>query len=258
MSADFPDRRPAFPDTLWSKVLALQSGSASEASAALAVLCQSYWYPLYFFVRVRGYGVHDAQDLTQSFFAYLLSHDSFRNVERERGRFRTFLLTCLDNFLVNEWKKRETEKRGGKALVIPWDGLDESPLVELAPAENAAPEKLYDRVWAVAIVNRVIEGVKKEYTRAGRGQHFEMLRHFLPGALPTISYVEAAEKLKMSRTAFDVACHRFRHRFGKVLREEVGQTVRNPTDVDDELQYLLSAWSDAEESSARMTSSGQH
>jgi DNA-directed RNA polymerase specialized sigma24 family protein len=253
MSAKSPDRGPAFPDTLWSKVLALQNGSASEAATALAVLCQSYWYPLYFFVRVRGYGVHDAQDLTQSFFAHLLSHDSFRTVERERGRFRTFLLTCLENFLVNEWKKRETEKRGGKVLVIPWDELDEGPLVELSPSENAAPEKLYDRTWAVAIVNRVIEAVKKEYSRAGRGKHFEMLRHFLPGAMPTMSCADAAEKLEMSRPAFDVACHRLRHRFGKVLREEVGQTVRNPADVDDELQYLLSAWSGAEESSARMT-----
>ena len=139
-------------------------------------------------------------------------------------------------------------------VVIPWDGLDESPLLELGPAESAAPEKLYDRAWAVAIVNRVIEAVKKEYTRAGRGKHFEVLRHFLPGALATISNLEAAEKLQMSRTAFDVACHRFRHRFGKLLREEVGQTLRNPAEVDEELQYLLSAWSDAEESSARLTS----
>src|SRR3954470_24926435 len=126
MSVDSPSGRghPAFPETLWSKVIALRTGSETEASAALATLCQSYWHPLYLFVRLRGYGMHDAQDLTQSFFAFLLSHDSFRNVERERGKFRTFLLTCLENFLVNEWKKRETEKRGGKALVISWDGLD--------------------------------------------------------------------------------------------------------------------------------------
>jgi|SRR6266850_159952 len=233
-------RQAQFPETLWSKVLAVRIGSPAEAHEALAELCQGYWHPLYAFIRVRGYPPPDAQDLTQSFFAFLLSRNSLHNAERDRGRFRTFLLACLDHFLLNEWKKGQTEKRGGKQLILSWDEVDEAGLD--VPVQDAPPEKLYDRNWAASLVTRVLDALQKEYGKVGKVQHFEVLRAFLPGSLHSISHLDAASRLQITRAAFDVALGRFKRRFGHLLRAEVAQTVATPAEIDDELQYLLSAW----------------
>jgi RNA polymerase sigma-70 factor (ECF subfamily) len=242
----FEGKKASFPETLWSKVLVVQGGSSQDASEALAKLCQSYWYPLYAFIRSRGYPLHDAQDLTQAFFAFLLSGDALQNVDRKRGRFRAFLLGSLDHFLVNEWKKGQTEKRGGKQLSIPWEQLDEAHFPEDMPVQDSPPAKIYDRNWAGSLIGRVLETQKKEFTRVGKSQHFEIFRGFLPGSPRATSHAEAASALNLTRTALDVALHRFRQRFGKLLREEVAQTVAKPDDIDDEIQYLLSAWAGEE------------
>jgi RNA polymerase sigma-70 factor (ECF subfamily) len=236
-------KQPAFPETLWSRVLAVQGGSDQDASDALAKLCESYWYPIFAFIKYRGYPLHDAQDLTQAFFAFLLSHDAFQKVNREKGRFRAFLLGCLEHFLANEWKKGQTEKRGGKQVVIPWD---EAHSPDDTPVQDAPPDKLYDRTWAGSLINRVLETQKKEFTRVGKTQHFEIFRGFLPGAPGAMSHSEAASALNLTRAALDVALRRFRQRFGKLLREEVAQTVAKPEDVDHEIQYLLCAWAGEE------------
>ena len=222
-----------FPDTLWSQVLALREDSPERAREALAKLCRDYWHPLYVFVRRRGYTREDAQDLTQSFFEFVISHDALLRVEPERGKFRAFLLACCQHFLAKEWEKWRALKRGSAHIILSLEEMTaSSELPELCP-DTTTPELVYDRVWAIALINRGIEQLKAEYKRAAKVTHFEVLRGFLPGAEQLMTHTQAAATLGLSRGAFDVALHRFKNRFG---------TVASEGDIDEELQYLITVW----------------
>jgi RNA polymerase sigma-70 factor (ECF subfamily) len=226
-------------------VLGAQNGSPEQAHEALARLCQTYWYPVYAFLRHRGHKPHDAQDLTQGFFEHVLSHDFFKSVDPRKGRFRTFLLSSLNHFVINGLYRSSTRKRGGEFIVVSWDQLNETDNFDGGPLQEAAPDMVFDRTWALSLVQRVLEKVRAEYIRLGKAEYFEVLRAFLPRGTAPGSYEDAAAKLGMARSAFDLALHRFKKTFGKVLREAVAHTVDAAEDVAEEIRYLVSAWASA-------------
>jgi len=214
--------------------------SSPAARRALEQLCASYWYPLYAYVRRQGHGIEDAQDLTQSFFARLLEQKYLRLADRNRGRFRTFLLTSLKHFLNNDWKKTNREKRGSGQKVLPLDeALAESRFLS-EPAIVQPPDALFDRGWAAIILDRAMTALRAEFERSGKLGTFEKLKVFVWGEKSALSYAAMAEQLTMTEGAVKVAVHRLRQRFGELLRNEVAQTVSTPAEVNDELRYLVS------------------
>ena len=212
---------------------------SQEAGAALAELCQRYWYPLYAYVRRRVGDVSEAQDLTQEFFARLLEKNTLAAASRERGRFRAFLLGAMKNFLANEWDKAKALKRGGGRPPISL-ALDtaESKLT-LEPAHELTPEKLYERQWALTLLELVVERIEAEYSAAGKARQFTLLKPALTGNRAAIDYAAAAAALEMSEDAVRQAAHRLRRRFREILREELLQTVADPAEVDDEIRSLF-------------------
>src|SRR5579862_181882 len=173
------ERRHDFPTTLWSMVTNLGHTDTAEAAPALERLCRAYWYPLYTFVRRSGYDPHQAEDLTQGFFFHLFKNNAFRHVDREKGRFRTFLLAAMRNYLTNEWDKRTAQKRGDPHQIISWDAIKTEELYREEPPDIAAPEQVFDRRWAFVLVNRVLDRLRKEYTDAGKEPVFERLQAHL-------------------------------------------------------------------------------
>jgi RNA polymerase sigma-70 factor (ECF subfamily) len=226
-------------------VHAAKDGSPQQAEDALASLCQDYWYPVYAFLRRTGRDSHEAEDLTQGFFAHVLSNDFLKSVDREKGRFRTFLLASLENFVSNAWKKERTEKRGGRHSIISWDELNGADSTDLGPFQDSPPAMLFDRTWAVSVIRRVLDKLGTEYSRLGKSAHFDVLSTFLPGATAKETHEAAAAKLGVNRAAFDLALHRFRKRFGKLLREVVIRTVSSEEEVDAEIRHLVAAWAAA-------------
>jgi len=226
-----------FLTTRWSVVLAAKGESAS-AQAALAKLCHAYWYPLYAYVRRRGESAHDAQDLTQEFFSRLLARGWLGGVEREGGRFRSWLLAALKHFLVNEWDKRRAQKRGGGAVLLSIGELSAEERLRHEPADVSA-EKIYERRWAWTLLDQVLERLRAEMAGAGKLALFEALRFSLTGEKSP--HAEVAERLAMSEGAVKVAVHRLRARYGALLRAEIAETVASPDEVEDELRALLAA-----------------
>jgi RNA polymerase sigma-70 factor (ECF subfamily) len=228
-----------FGTTRWSLVLGAGRPCSQEAGAALAELCQRYWYPLYAYVRRRVGDVSEAQDLTQEFFARLLEKNTLAAASRERGRFRAFLLGAMKNFLANEWDKAKALKRGGGRPPISL-ALDtaESKLT-LEPAHELTPEKLYERQWALTLLELVVERIEAEYSAAGKARQFTLLKPALTGNRAAIDYAAAAAALEMSEDAVRQAAHRLRRRFREILREELLQTVADPAEVDDEIRSLF-------------------
>jgi RNA polymerase sigma-70 factor (ECF subfamily) len=228
-----------FTGTHWSLVLAARQWPSPEAQGALAKLCQAYWYPLYAFVRRRGHAPDEAQDFTQEFFRLLLANGALQSVDRAKGRFRTFLLAALTNFLANETDRRRARKRGGDSEVISLDSATAEERYALEPAQAASPEAVFDRRWAFAVVERVLGRLQAEYTTAGKGAVFSALQGQLTGEAPTGATAEAAATLNLSEGAVRVALHRLRRRFGELLRHEIAQTVARPEDVDEEIRHLF-------------------
>jgi RNA polymerase sigma factor (sigma-70 family) len=228
-----------FGTTRWSLVLGAGRPCSQEAGAALAELCQRYWYPLYAYVRRRVGDVSEAQDLTQEFFARLLEKNTLAAASRERGRFRAFLLGAMKNFLANEWDKAKALKRGGGRPPISL-ALDtaESKLT-LEPAHELTPEKLYERQWALTLLELVVERIEAEYSAAGKARQFALLKPALTGNRAAIDYAAAAAALEMSEDAVRQAAHRLRRRYREILREELLQTVADPAEVDDEIRSLF-------------------
>ena len=230
--------RPAqgrFATTRWSLVLA--AGASSDGREALADLCEMCWYPIYAYVRRRGYSVEDAQDLTQAFFATLLNKESLARVQPERGRFRSFLLQAMQNFLANEWDRRRAQKRGGGQEDLSLDFLRAEERFGEEPEAPHTPESLYQRRWAMMLLDRGLGSLRRDYERAGRGEIFSTLAPCLTGAARP--YGELARSLGMREGAVKVAVHRLRKRFGEMLRREIAETVENPEDVEDEMRQLL-------------------
>ena len=203
-------------------------------------LCAIYWYPLYAFVRRRGHSAHDAQDLTQGFFARLLEKKDLASVDRARGRFRSFLLAALDHFLINEWHRARTQKRGGATVLFSFDALDAESRLRHEPATDS-PEQIYDRRWAMTLLDQVMARLRTEMAGAGKLAHFEALKFCLTGE--RTAYAEVGARLAMSEGAVKVAVHRLRERYRALLRAEIAETVATPEEIEDELRALLAALS---------------
>ena len=232
-----------FRTTQWSLVLKASRADDADAAAALEKLCRAYWYPLYAFVRGRGYDPETAQDLTQSFFAALLARNQFAVADPARGRFRSFLVHSLTHFLANEWRDSQRLKRGGGAVVFSLDGLEPEERYRLEPTVESDAEKLFERRWAYTLVERALARLRAEHERAGKGQVFAELAMFLPGGEAGSTMAESADRVGMSETAVKVAVHRLRQRFRAVFREEIAETVDNPQDIDEETRHVAEALS---------------
>ena len=215
-------------------------GDSSAAHESLAKLCQAYWYPLYAFVRRQGMNEHDAQDLTQEFFARLLEKGWLGGVDRERGRFRSWLLASMKHFLANEWTKSRTKKRGSGAIVFSFDELDAESRLLHEPATDSA-EKIYDRRWSMTLLDQVMARLRAEMAGAGKLAHFEALKFCLTGEKN--AYAEVGARLAMTEGAVKVAVHRMRERYRALLRAEIAETVAGPEEIEDELRALLAALS---------------
>ena len=227
-----------FATTHWSVVLMAGQSTDSQASEALEQLCRTYWYPLYAYVRRRGHGHEDAQDLTQGFLLQLLERKSFARVDRERGRFRSFLLGGLNYFLADEHARANAQKRGGGRPVVSFDALAAEQRYSLEPLDQLSPDKLFERQWALALLDRVLARLEHEFQEAGKGDLFERLRGFLVAEVGQETYAAAAAGLGMTGEAVKKAVQRMRHRYYALFREEVSHTLADPAEVDEELRYL--------------------
>jgi len=234
--------RPAvFATTQWSAVLSAGRNDTTRARAALAQLCKTYWYPLYAYVRQRGHSAHDAQDLTQEFFARLLEKNSLGRVTRGRGKFRSFLLAAMNHFLADEWKRARAQKRGGGHRAISLDAHDAETRFEREAVDKVTPERLYEQNWALALLDTVYHRLRREYETGGRGHLFDTLKFSLTGSRSAMPYADLAKWLGLTESAVKVAVHRLRQRYRELLREEVAQTVASPGEVEEELRGLFRA-----------------
>lgn len=236
-----PAAAQSFATTQWSAVLAAAGDTSTAARSALEELCAAYWYPLYAYVRRRGHGVHDAQDLTQGFFVHLLEHDGIKHADPARGRFRTYLLSSLKNFLTNEWKNGRREKRGGGQPIISLDADKSETRFRAEPADNWSPDKAFDRGWAGVLLDRVLEQLNAEFVAVGRGAVFDELKFALIGEENGSSYAEIARRLDLTAGNLKVTVHRLRRRYRELLREEIARTVDSPEAVEDEIRQLFAA-----------------
>jgi RNA polymerase sigma factor (sigma-70 family) len=228
-----------FATTHWSVVLAAADEETPEAAAALERLCSTYWYPLYAFIRRQGYEIADAQDSTQAFFAHLLRKDFLRGVAPEKGRFRSFLLACLKHFLADEWEKARTAKRGGTGPELRLDWAQAEECYQLEARVEANPESLYERRWALDLLERVLDQLRDEAVASGKGAVFDQLQGCLLGEHRTETYAQLGARLGLSETAVKVTVHRLRQRYRELLREQIAHTVTRPEEIDDEMRYLF-------------------
>ena len=237
-------REPAgpreFATTHWSLVGAAKPGEASEtrARAALEELCRAYWYPLYAFVRSRGYSATDAQDLTQAFFARIIETGGFAAADRARGRFRSYLLGAMKHFLANEWHRGRTQKRGGRVRFVEWDALDPEGRYAGASATADDPDLLFDREWALQTIAGALQTLREEMADAGKSDQFDALKGCLSGQ-EELPRDQIAARLGMSEGAVKVAIHRLRQRYRRLLRAAIAETVSNEADLDDEMRHLV-------------------
>jgi RNA polymerase sigma-70 factor (ECF subfamily) len=219
---------------------AAAADDGTVAREALASLCSAYWYPLYAFIRRQGSSPHEAEDFTQEFFFRFLERHALGSVHPAAGKFRSFLLACLKNFLANERERANTQRRGGGQPLVSLDGVDAETRYSLEPADQRTPDAIFDRRWAFAILERTVQGLRQEYSTGEKRELFEALQGFLPGGKGSVSRAELAAKRGISIGAIDVAVHRLRQRFGALLREQVAQTVSSEAEVEEEIRYLRS------------------
>ena len=238
-SDDSTRRDGAFHTTRWSMVQRAGREDTPRAGQALEHLCCAYWYPLYAYVRRRGYAASDAQDLTQAFFARLIERRWVGNADSERGRFRTFLLTALSRFLADEWDKGRAQKRGGGVTHVPIQIETAETRYGNEPADHLTPEQCYERRWAVTLLENVLRRLRDEHEREGRAAQFDALHAGLVGDRQTLSYNQMAARLGISEGAARVAVHRLRKRYRQVLRDEIAQTLTPEEDVEEELRHLF-------------------
>ncbi len=229
-----------FATTHWSLVDAAKPNEKSQTRVreALEELCRTYWYPLYAFVRSRGYSAADAQDLTQAFFVRLIETGGFVSADRERGRFRSYLLGAMKHFLANEWHRAQTQKRGGKIEFIEWDALEPEVRYAGAATPSDNPELLFDREWALETIAGALRVLRDDMAKAGKREQFDAIKGSLTGQ-DELSREEIAAKLDMSEGAVKVAVHRLRQRYRHLLRTAIAETVSNEADLDDEMRYLV-------------------
>jgi RNA polymerase sigma factor (sigma-70 family) len=228
-----------FATTHWSVVLAAGEGESEPSRRALETLCCAYWYPIYVYVRRKGYGPDDAEDLTQEFFAQLIAKEHLRLADRERGRFRSFLLAVLDHFLAREWSRAHRQKRGGRFALVSLDQPSPEERYRLEVVDNETPEKKFAKQWALTVLQNALAALEKECASSGKGALFCEAREFLSDEPGDGSYARLSERLGMTEGAIRVAVHRLRRRYGELLRSEVAQTVVIATEAEDELRHLM-------------------
>ncbi len=233
-----------FVNTHWSVVLsAADKQNPTRALESLEKLCRVYWHPLYFYARRQGESPHDAQDLTQEFFARLLQNDLLGSVDRGKGRFRSFLLAAFKHFLSNERDKAHAQKRGGGQIPVPIDVQNAETHYGFEPAEKMTAEKIFERRWAMTLLEQTTARLRQEYERDGKSQLFEQLKITLTEPRGTIAYATLGRALNMSESAVKVAVHRLRLRYRAVLRAEVAETLADPADLEDEVRQIFRALS---------------
>jgi RNA polymerase sigma factor (sigma-70 family) len=232
-------RRSLFVTTQWSTVLRAGRGDTIHAREALEKLCRTYWYPIYACVRRRGHSPEDAQDLTQNFFLRLLERQSLANANPDLGRFRSFLQGALNHFLIDEWKKARTQRRGGGRQILSLDWAAAEQQFSTEPADNATPDRAFDRNWATALLEEVLKRLEDEYRGDGKLQLFESLKETLVGARASQPYARFAKQLGMAEGAMRVAVHRLRKRYRALLEAEIANTVTSRDEVKLEMAYLF-------------------
>lgn len=246
MDSSTQDSTPAtaahFAPTRWSVVLSARAPDCAQSRLALETLCRHYWAPLYAYVRRQGHSPHDAQDLTQEFFARLLRKNYLESVSPEKGRFRSFLLASLKHFLTNEWDRSQAQKRGGHYEMVSIDAAVEASCANAFTAGESA-EHLFDRQWALTLLDRTMARLRKEYEEAGKMLVFEALRESLTADQGSLPYSQIARTLDTTEGAIKVGVHRLRQRYRELLRAEIAETVAYPTTVEEELRALFSALS---------------
>jgi len=236
-------RGDIFVTTRWTVVLAAGRKATPQAERALEELCGTYWFPLYAYVRRRGYTKADAEDLTQAFFARFLAKNYLAGLTVERGRFRAFLLASLKNFLANEWDKSQRLKRGGGAapLSLDWESADSK--FQVAATGEPSPDKAFDREWAVALLAHVLDQLRAECAAEGRARQFDQLKIFLTAGKGAVPQADVARALGIDEAAVRVAVHRLRKRYRELLRDEIAHTLSDPSQVDEEMRALFGAFS---------------
>ena len=238
-SSDAGAGRPIFVTTHWSVVLSARQKDSPETAAALETLCRTYWYPLYAYVRRQGHSPPDAQDLTQGFFARLLQRDYLKAAAREKGRFRTFLIVALKRFMANEWDRARAQKRGGSQPPLSLDTELAEERYRIEPADNATADGIFERRWALTLLDRTMTRLREQFTGAGNAKEFERLKACLTAERGDISYGEIAGALGLNEGAVRVAVHRLRKRFREIFREEIAHTVSSADEIEEEVRYLM-------------------
>jgi RNA polymerase sigma factor (sigma-70 family) len=227
-----------FVTTHWSVVLAARDKHSPASAAALEALCRSYWYPLYAFVRRQGHSPHDAQDLTQGFFARVLAKDYLQAADKEKGRFRTFLRVALKRFLANEWDRARRIKRGGGHAHISFDTEAAEQRYLSERSDTIPPDRLFERRWAMTLLNQALDRLQEEYERAGKLAEFQVLKPCLTADRGSIPYEQIAADLGLTMGNARVAVHRLRKRYRQAFRAEVAETVAAVEDIDEELRHI--------------------
>ncbi len=233
-----------FDTTHWSLVLAAGQRGTGESAAALERLCQSYWLPLYAYVRRRVSDVHDAQELTQAFFERLLEKNYLADADPQRGRFRAFLLTAFKHFLSKEWEKAKAQKRGGGRSPISLDFSTGDSQITLQPAGGLTAEQMYERQWVITLLSHVMQRLERELEKVGKRWQFERLKDFIVSTKADTTYADVASELGMTESAARMATSRLRRRYRQLLREEIAQTVSSPEDIDDEINNLFTTFAE--------------
>lgn len=239
----FPDQSGCFATTHWSVVLKAGDQQSSQALTALEKLCGAYWYPLYAFIRRSGHDIDSAKDLTQGFFERFLERNYLKDVDRDRGRFRSFLLASVKHYLANEWDRRSAQRRGGGIRIISLD----AQLIETCERQDSAlvstPEEIFERRWALSLLDAVHRRLQEEYAAAKKAALFDAIQIYLSGQRDATPYAELGPRLNMSVDAVKKAVQRMRRRYAELLREEIAQTVANPAEIEDEIRCLRAALS---------------
>src|SRR5580698_7694387 len=231
-----------FPTTRWTLVVAAGDPQRKEARSALVSLCESYWYPLYAYLRKRGYPADQAQDLTQEFFIRVLEGRYLDRADPEKGRFRSFLLSSLKFFVADEEDRKRAHKRGGSGIVVPLEFTSGEERYQREPAHDETPERIFERRWALSVIDRVVEKLREEFVHHGRPEHFEQLKMFLLGQSDA-PYAALAREMNTSEGALKVAIHRLRKRYRELFRQEIADTVADPAEVESELRFLAAVLS---------------
>jgi len=231
-----------FVPTRWSVVLAAGRNTSAQAEEALATLCQAYWYPLYAYVRHQGYSPHDAQDLTQAFFARLLEKRYLARLKREGGRFRSFLLTALKRFLAKERDRARAQKRGGTVTRISIDQEAAESRYRQEPADTLSADRIYEQRWAQALLDRVLTQLGEAYQAEGKSALFDQISGALSGSRESVPYAAIAARLETTEAAIKMAVQRLRRRYRELLRAEIAQTVAGPEEVEEEIRHLYATF----------------